>query len=238
MTHVTEATPSTSQRIVLVHGSWLGGWIWDGVAERLRALGHDVVAPTLSGDGDLPDHVAEVVALLHDDVPAVLVAHSYGGMVAAGVAAEAPAALARVVFLDAFVPTEGQSAFAALPPIQGIFEANAVETGGVLAAPRPPAAFGVDDEAVAARILERMRPWPVATHHSPSPGLPDGVEASYVQLAQAPFFADLAADLEARGWPVERLDLPHLAPITHPDEIASAVARHAVGAGVPEELTR
>ena len=34
-------------QIVLVHGGWVGGWVWDGVADELRRMGHEVIAPTL-----------------------------------------------------------------------------------------------------------------------------------------------------------------------------------------------
>ena len=37
-------------QIVLVHGGWVGGWVWDGVADELRRMGHEVIAPTLRGE--------------------------------------------------------------------------------------------------------------------------------------------------------------------------------------------
>jgi hypothetical protein len=64
------------------------------------------------------------------------------------------------------------------------------------------------------------------THEQTSPGLPDRVDRVYLRCAQAPFFAELANELESQGWPVERLDLPHLCPITHPAETAAALRPH------------
>lgn len=106
---------------VLVHGAWHGGWCWRRVADRLRAKGHYVVAPTLSGVGershlkpediDLTTQVDDVVGEIKwkdlDDV--VLVGHSYGGMVITGVAEQLHDHIAAIVYLDAFVPGDGQS---------------------------------------------------------------------------------------------------------------------------------
>jgi pimeloyl-ACP methyl ester carboxylesterase len=86
---------------VLVHGAWHGGWCWQRVAKLLRAWGHDVFTPTLTGvcershllapDIDLTTHIADIANLIKwnelNDV--VLVGHSYGGMVISGVAEKA-----------------------------------------------------------------------------------------------------------------------------------------------------
>lgn len=98
--------------VVLVHGMWMGGWIWRNVADRLRAAGHDVFAPTLTGlgervhlarpDVDLDTHINDVVNLiLYEDLrDVVLVGHSYAGIVVEGVADRLPERLARLVYLD------------------------------------------------------------------------------------------------------------------------------------------
>ncbi|HEV2576141.1 MAG TPA: alpha/beta hydrolase [Acidobacteriaceae bacterium] len=110
-----------ARTFVLVHGAWHGGWCWRRVADRLTAKGHYVVAPTLSGVGershlkaediDLTTHVEDVVGEMKwkdlDDV--VLVGHSYGGMVITGVAEQMRERIAAIVYLDAFMPGDGQS---------------------------------------------------------------------------------------------------------------------------------
>src|SRR5438445_13579590 len=109
--------------IVLVHGAW-GGASWERfVAPRLRAAGHLVFAPTLTGLGDrshlsspevdLATHVQDVANVLfyEDLTDAILAGHSYGGMVVTGVAGRMPERLRRLVYLDAFVPEDGQSLF-------------------------------------------------------------------------------------------------------------------------------
>src|SRR5438034_4105653 len=98
--------------LVLVPGACLGGWAWHDVAARLRSLGHDVHPVTLTGLGDrvhlahagidLETHIADVVNVLdYEDLEdAVLVGHSYAGVVVAGVADRRPERLAAVVYLD------------------------------------------------------------------------------------------------------------------------------------------
>lgn len=212
--------------VLLLHGSWLGGWMWAGVEALLTADGHAVAAPTLS-DSDLHTHVREVGELLGGAGGTVLVGHSYAGMVATAVAAARPDLIRKVIYLDAYVPRAGQSAFDVLPSIRAAFEANVDDDGNVR--PLPLSAFGVTDQEAVAAIEPRLRPWPLATHQQASPGLPDRVDRVYLQCAQAPFFAELADELESRAWPVERLDLLHLCPLTHPAETAAALRPHISG---------
>jgi pimeloyl-ACP methyl ester carboxylesterase len=107
--------------IVLIHGAWLGGWVWKDVVPRLRAAGYPVFAPTLTGLGerahlaspavDLETHIQDIVnALFYEDLrDARLVGHSYAGMLISGVAERAPERLARLIYLDAFVPANGEA---------------------------------------------------------------------------------------------------------------------------------
>lgn len=105
---------------VIIPGGYHGGWWFQPVVEALRARGHGAVAVTLTGVGErrhlvsstnLETHIEDVLNVLHyedlDDV--VLCAHSYGGMVAAGVADRAPSRIAGLVFLDAQIPRDGES---------------------------------------------------------------------------------------------------------------------------------
>jgi len=106
---------------VLVHGAWHGGWCWKKIVPLLRAEGHNVFTPTLTGlgerahlltpDVDLTTHIQDIMGTLTyeglNDV--VLVGHSYGGMVIAGVADQAGARVGHVVYLDAFLPEDGKA---------------------------------------------------------------------------------------------------------------------------------
>jgi pimeloyl-ACP methyl ester carboxylesterase len=107
--------------IVLVHGAWHGGWCWRRVADRLSAKGRYVVAPTLSGVGErshlasdaitLSTHVDDVVNEVKwkDLDHIVLVGHSYGGIVITAAAERIRERIAAIVYLDAFIPLDGQS---------------------------------------------------------------------------------------------------------------------------------
>jgi pimeloyl-ACP methyl ester carboxylesterase len=97
---------------VLVPGAWLGGWVWERTARRLRQRGHDVHPVTLTGLGerarlggpevDLDTHVADVVNLVRDEDlhDVVLLGHSYAGIVVTGAADRIPERLAKVVYLE------------------------------------------------------------------------------------------------------------------------------------------
>jgi pimeloyl-ACP methyl ester carboxylesterase len=105
-------------RFVLVHGAFVGGWIWGPLAERLEELGHTTAAPDLPGAGDDPSPLEEVTLgayadricdLLDADVPSILVANSMGGMVISEAAARRPDRVKRLVYVAAFLPGDGQS---------------------------------------------------------------------------------------------------------------------------------
>lgn len=106
---------------VLVHGAWHGSWCWKRVRSALQQLGHSVFTPTLTGIGershlsapgvDLHTHTMDVSNLIRweelEDF--VLCGHSYGGMVVTGVADQMPERIRALVYLDAFVPDDGES---------------------------------------------------------------------------------------------------------------------------------
>ena len=106
---------------VLIPGGWRGGWTFAEFVARLKRAGHAAYAVTLSGLDpaagqpagaiNLDTHIADVLELMtvEDLAEVILCAHSYGGMVATGVAARAPERIAALVYLDAFVPADGQS---------------------------------------------------------------------------------------------------------------------------------
>jgi len=106
---------------VLVHGAWHGGWCWRRVADRLTAAGHRVFTPTLTGLGErkhlmsasitLDTHVQDVCNLIRfEELSDIcLVGHSYAGMVVSLVAEAMEDRISSFVFLDAFVPEDGET---------------------------------------------------------------------------------------------------------------------------------
>lgn len=145
-----------SANFVLVHGAWHGGWCWRRVADRLRGLGHTVFTPTLTGLGErahllsagvgLETHIADVVNVLSWEGlgEVVLCGHSYGGFVISGVAEKMAAAIRSIVFLDAFVPRNGESVFALTSPAVKEAILGAQARGDLGIPPRPAEAFGVN----------------------------------------------------------------------------------------------
>ena len=105
---------------LVCHGAWSAGWAWKKMHPRMLAAGHRLVTPSYTGLGerahlanpsiDLETHIADILNViryedLHD---IVLIGHSYGGMVATGVADRARDQVNQLIYLDAFVPGEGQ----------------------------------------------------------------------------------------------------------------------------------
>ena len=152
---------------VLVHGAWQGGWCWKKVRAPLQEKGHSVFTPTLTGLGErvhlanpavnLTTHIQDIVHMLeYEDLhDVVLVGHSYGGMVITGVADRARERIAHLVYLDAFLPKNGQS----LQSIGNTVNENTLSSDGLHVRPMPQHVqennlFGVTDP----RDIEWMRP--------------------------------------------------------------------------------
>lgn len=205
---------------ILIHGSWLGGWSWDDISSRLQEAGHSVEAPTLAGDGTLTDHIGEVVEIIdaHIGEDVILVGHSYAGMVITGASHARPDAVSEAIYLDAFMPEEGQCAFDVIPVVRPLFEAGATESGDGNVPPFDMAIFGLE-ASVGDPIAALLRPWPIVTHTETSTGLPAAVRGSFLLCAESQFFVELAAQLETRGWKVVRPVVGHMAPVTEPEII-------------------
>jgi pimeloyl-ACP methyl ester carboxylesterase len=161
---------------VLIHGAYQGGWIWNPVAERLRAKGHLVLAPTLDGcaerKGQLragintETHAEEIAELLfyNDLKDVVLAGTSTGGMVMARVAELARERVARVVFADALALLNGE----ALPDIVKRPTAVNTELGtGPSRLDFETRLFADLDPKVRAWALERCTPHPIAAMQAP-----------------------------------------------------------------------
>jgi pimeloyl-ACP methyl ester carboxylesterase len=161
--------------IVLAHGAWSAAWAWKKMRPLLRTAGHEFFSPTYTGLGhrahlarpeiDLSTHIEDVVSALEfeDLEDVVLLGHSYGGMVATGVVDRAPHRIARVIYLDAFAPRDGQSLFDLVgPKAEANMRAGATSEGDgwkVPINPMPPDTFPED----VAWAAPRRRPQPIRT---------------------------------------------------------------------------
>jgi pimeloyl-ACP methyl ester carboxylesterase len=224
---------------VLVHGAWHGGWCWKKVTPLLRAAGHEVYTPTLTGLGervhlaspetDLTTHIQDVVNVLeYEDLHrVVLVGHSYGGIVIAGVADRIPSRVAHLVYLDALVPRDGEGDFDLLPDLRAAIEEDCRINGDGWRVP-PPA-----DDMVLPWAGSADLPWltshltsqPLKTLQEPvhltSPSLA-GIPATYIQCTDpaVPALAESVARASENGWTYQKLATGHDAMVTMPREVA------------------
>ena len=162
---------------VLVHGSWHGGWCWEGVVPLLQQRGHRVLAPDLPGHGGdrtpvgeitLAAYAARVIAAVDSATePVILVGHSMAGVVISLVAEARPDRIRRLVYLAAFLPQDGQSLLQIgqtdtdsliLPNLQ----LSADQSEGSLRASALDDIFFHDcDAVIAAAAKARLRPEPM-----------------------------------------------------------------------------
>jgi pimeloyl-ACP methyl ester carboxylesterase len=112
---------TVSKTFLVCHGAWSAGWAWKKMHPLMQAAGHRLITPTYTGLGerahlahpgiDLDAHIEDMLNVIkYEDLrDIVLIGHSYGGMVATGVADRARDKVRQLIYVDAFVPQDGQS---------------------------------------------------------------------------------------------------------------------------------
>lgn len=226
--------------VVVAHGAWSGSWAWRKMRPRLRSAGHELYVPSYTGLGErehlaspainLDAHIDDVLGVikfeqLHD---IVLVGHSYGGMVATGVADRARARIRLLIYLDAFVPDDGLSLFDLLP-VEAVarFRKAAAEAGDGWRLPASPIARDTSPED-AAWIAKLRGSQPIGCMDQPL-RLRNGsltLPRAYIYCARKegddPFrrFYDRA---QTAGWPVLAIDASHSPHVTAPDLLAASI---------------
>jgi pimeloyl-ACP methyl ester carboxylesterase len=229
----TSAPPSPAKSkstFVIVHGAWAGGWEHKKLAEALEADGNKVYRVTLTGQGershlaspnvDLSLHIQDVVNLiewedLHD---VVLVGHSYGGMVVTGVADRIPSRLKHVIYLDAFLPENGESTNTSmdtpgvpprhLPAVNGF-----VSIGDESSKPVPhivPQSEKTFTEPIKLEHQDVARAIPTTFILTVDPG----------KTPEEDMFFRYYQRAKARGWKTETMVGPHVVHLTQPEETA------------------
>jgi pimeloyl-ACP methyl ester carboxylesterase len=161
---------------LLIHGAWHGGWCWRAVEHRLHAMGHRVAAPCLPGLGSrahelsasigLAEHVAAVRGILSALERPIVVAHSYGGMLARILEDKSPHLMRAVVYLEALVPEGTASVLDLLPAGRAQeFAAMAAQLGDGWRLPPPSdmKILGITDPVLAAYTSSRLRDHPFKT---------------------------------------------------------------------------
>lgn len=232
---------------VLIPGAWMGAWAWDEVAERLRDLGHRPHPLTLSGidsDGDASDigletHVADVLEVIEsrDLRDAVVVGHSYSGLIAGLVADRVPDRAARVVYVAAFLPREGEAMVDAFSESQREDERREIEENG--GRWPPPDAEGLSyekdlTESQCKQLVDRFVKHPGRTVTEPVTlrrPLAEQ-EATYVvcTLEQGEAPAAVSDLRDAPTWTIRKIAAGHFPMISVPDELTALLVT-AEGAG-------
>jgi pimeloyl-ACP methyl ester carboxylesterase len=233
--------PST---FVLVHGAWQSNGTWDLLAPLLEKHGHRVIRPVLSGLGTdqsrlspditLQQHVEDVsVELLRSSERVILVGHSYAGMIISGVVESNPAQVRRLVFLDAFIPEDGQSVLDLLPAEIGTYFHDVARDQGD--SWRLPGGEGQLDlwglkpgearDFVRARLCDfslRCFEEPLRLPANRKAGIPATFVASVAEEYPArPFFVPFAEKARASGWEVAELNTGHDCHVERPGEVAN-----------------
>jgi pimeloyl-ACP methyl ester carboxylesterase len=120
---MTKATMQHPRTFLVAHGAWGAGYTWREMHPLMTAAGHRLITPTYTGLGErahladrsntLETHIQDMLSVIfHEDLnDIVLIGHSYGGMVATGVADRARDKISRLIYLDAFVPRDGEALF-------------------------------------------------------------------------------------------------------------------------------
>ncbi|HEX5015530.1 MAG TPA: alpha/beta hydrolase [Candidatus Limnocylindrales bacterium] len=244
---------------VLVHGGWGGGWEWRFVANFLAERGHEVYRPTLTGLGerrhlgrpetDLDTHIQDVVAVLETEelTSVILAGQSYGGAVITGVVDRVPERIARVVYLDAFVPRAGETVNELSGPrFAGLVRQGAEERGDGWQAPLPLTDEQIVDGMPAelqAWYLRHIGPHPLQTLEQPFQPRggggnvprtyvshrPDGIDGTWI-------FDQFEQRAREDGWDVRELRVGHDAQVIAPDRLAAMLDEIAVMPPAPASV--
>jgi pimeloyl-ACP methyl ester carboxylesterase len=226
---------------VVAHGAWSAGWAWKKMRPLLRAAGHELWTPTYTGLGerahlakpdiDLDTHIRDVIGVLEfeDLKDIVLVGHSYGGMVATGVADRARERIKQVIYLDAFVPEDGKSLTDYLDQQSRNARQTSSDGWRVPPMPMPP---DTPPEDVAWASPKRV-PQPAKTLSTPirlsGKELPPRTYIYCTRTAPDDRFGQFARRAKKEGWGYYEIDASHNPHITMPAGLAKLFGEIAGG---------
>jgi pimeloyl-ACP methyl ester carboxylesterase len=232
--------------IVLAHGAWSAAWAWKKMRPRFAAAGHTFFSPTYTGLGerahlarpdiDLSTHVQDVVSVLEieDLRDIVLIGHSYGGMVATGVADRAAERIRCAIYLDAFAPRDGQCLFDLLGPQgEANMRAGATRDGDGWKIPPIPAPPDTSPEDVA-WTAPRRKPQPIKTFEEKirlrSPSFPARHYIYARKFRPGDVFLQFAERARNEpGWTCREIEASHNPHITCPDLLMATLAQIMAG---------
>jgi pimeloyl-ACP methyl ester carboxylesterase len=225
---------------LVCHGAWSAGWAWKKMHPRMLAAGHRLVTPSYTGLGerahlanpsiDLETHIADILNViryedLHD---IVLIGHSYGGMVATGVANRARDRVAQLIYLDAFVPKDGQSLLDLNEPARERMQELAKTGDGwrVPPNPTPPDTPQADVEWLTERRVDMpIKCFETRLKLSGEPSMP----RSYIyatRVTPADTFSPFARRAQSEpGWRYHEIDASHSPNVTAPEALMALLQR-------------
>ncbi len=232
---------------LVAHGAWSAGWAWKKMHPLMRARGHTLITPTYTGIGershlahagiDLNTHITDMLKVLEfeDLRDVILIGHSYGGMVATGVADRAPDRMSQLVYLDAAVPRHGDSLLSLTPADMRSRVLEGVRTQGdgwrIPANPLPPDTSPEDTAwCNPKRVMQ-----PIKTFEQPIQlsGATQSLPRSYIYCLK-PGPGDLFRQFATRartepGWQYFEMDASHNPHITVPNELTELLDGIAQG---------
>jgi pimeloyl-ACP methyl ester carboxylesterase len=242
---------SAMSTFVLVHGAWQSTGTWDLLTPLLTQHGHSVITPVLSGLGidqshlsasiTLAQHIENVsLALPRSPDKVVLVGHSYAGMIISGVAEANPNQMQRLIFLDAFIPENGQSVLDLLPSEIGAHFRNVAREHGD--GWRLPAGEGQLDlwglkpgealDFVRSKLCDfslRCFEEPISLPANRKVSIPATFVAGVAEGYPArPFFEPFARKARTSGWEITELRTGHDCHVERPGEVANILLSAAL----------
>lgn len=162
----------------------------------------------------------------------MLVGHSYAGMVITGVAAKMPKRLRHLIYLDSYLPLEGESEIELRPPDQQERYRTDLDSGITLRQ-IPLALLGITDPKMSQWVQERLIPHPYSTYEDPPPsGAPESefIPRTYIHCTLpplAPWIKPFVTRARKPGWNMVTLETGHDVMITHPNDLAGILLRIA-----------
>lgn len=233
--------------ILLIHGTWTGGFLWQKLRAPLAARGHTVFTPTLTGLGerahlltrqtDLDTHIRDLTAVVEyerlDDI--VVVAHSYGGMLATALADRLPGRIAAAVFINAGLPKDGETMldFQTAERIAELMALVEAEGDGFRVPRRLLLKTGLNDPAEEAAFLARTCDHPLRALTTPL-AVGDGLAKVSQKLhvtsehASKRFSDDHEWATAQADWQTAKLGVSHFPMLTDPEatvELIDALLR-------------
>ena len=228
---------------LVAHGAWSAGWAWKKMHPLMAQRGHRLLTPTYTGLGerahlarpdiDLDTHIADVLGVIEmEDLNGfILIGHSYGGMVATGVAARARSRVKTLVYLDAFAPKDGDSIFSLTPDREKVVREQVARDGdGWRITPNPmPPDTSADDQAWA---MPRRLPQPFKTFEQriKLAGGELTLPRHYIYATRHPpddRFRQYLERARREGWGASEIDASHNPHITCPEVLMALLEKIA-----------